>query len=70
LCEPTGARVSEIIAARRVDLECERGQALHLHGKGRKERVVPLSKQTANLLRESGCHGLGLSPSNRSSQTT
>ena len=37
---------------RRVDLECERAQALHLHGKGRKERVVPLRKQTAKLLRE------------------
>lgn len=47
----TGARVSEIIAVRRVDLECERAQALHLHGKGRKERVVPLWKQTATLLR-------------------
>jgi len=48
----TGARVSEIIAVRRVDLECERAQALHLHGKGRKERVVPLWKQTTRLLRE------------------
>ena len=48
----TGARVSEIIAVRRLDLECERAQALHLHGKGRKERVVPLWKQTAKLLRE------------------
>ncbi|MEN8763386.1 MAG: tyrosine-type recombinase/integrase, partial [Thiogranum sp.] len=48
----TGALVSEIIAMRRVDLECERAQALHLHGKGRKERVVPLWKQTAKLLRE------------------
>ena len=37
---------------RREDLECERAQALHLHGKGRKERVVPLWKQTAKLLRE------------------
>lgn len=48
----TGARVSEIIAVRRVDLEREHGQALHLHGKGRKERVVPLWKRTAKLLRE------------------
>ena len=65
----SGARVSEIIAARRVDLECEHGQALHLHGKGRKERVVPLWKQTAKLLRE-WLPGLGPSPSNRSFRTT
>lgn len=45
----TGARVSEIIAVRRVDLE--RGQALLLHGKGRKERVVPLWKRTVNTAR-------------------
>jgi len=48
----TGARVSEIIAVCRQDLECERGQALHLHGKGRKERVVPLWKKTTKLLKE------------------
>jgi len=46
----TGARVSEIIAIRRIDLESERGQAVHLHGKGRKERVVPLWKRTSRLL--------------------
>lgn len=48
----TGARVSEIVAVRRTDLEREHGQALHLHGKGRKERVVPLWKRTSRLLRE------------------
>lgn len=48
----TGARVSEIIAVRRMDLEHEHGQALHLHGKGRKERVVPLWKRTSKLLRD------------------
>jgi integrase/recombinase XerD len=47
----TGARVSEIIAIRRVDFESELGQAVHLHGKGRKERVVPLWKCTSKLLR-------------------
>jgi integrase/recombinase XerD len=47
----TGARVSEIIAIRRVDLESEQGQAVHLHGKGRKERVVPLWKRTSRLLK-------------------
>ncbi len=47
----SGARVSEIIAIRRVDFESELGQAVHLHGKGRKERVVPLWKCTSKLLR-------------------
>ncbi|AUB85676.1 tyrosine-type recombinase/integrase [Candidatus Thiodictyon syntrophicum] len=48
----TGARVSELVAARRVDLESEHCQALHLHGKGRKERVVPLWARTTKLLRD------------------
>lgn len=47
----SGARVSEIIAVRRVDFESELCQAVHLHGKGRKERVVPLWKDTSKLLR-------------------
>lgn len=47
----TGARVSEILAVRRMDLEDERCTAVHLHGKGRKERVVPLWKKTTKLLR-------------------
>ena len=47
----TGARVSEIITIRRGDFDSEQGQAVHLHGKGRKERVVPLWKSTVRLLR-------------------
>jgi site-specific recombinase XerD len=47
----TGARVSEIITIRRGDFNNEQGQAVHLHGKGRKERVVPLWKSTVKLLR-------------------
>jgi site-specific recombinase XerD len=47
----SGARVSEIIAVRRVDFESELCQAVHLHGKGRKERVVPLWKCTSKLLK-------------------
>ena len=47
----TGARVSEIVAVRRADVESERCAAVQLHGKGRKERVVPLWKRTAQLLR-------------------
>lgn len=47
----SGARVSEITALRRIDLEGSQAQAIHLHGKGRKERMVPLWKSTSKLLR-------------------
>ena len=47
----TGARVSEIIGLRVADVLLDRASALHLHGKGRKERIVPLWKSTAAQLR-------------------
>ncbi len=47
----TGARVSEMTQLRVADVLLDRSVALHLHGKGRKERVVPLWKTTADLLR-------------------
>ena len=47
----TGARVSEITGLRVADVLLDRASALHLHGKGRKERVVPLWKSTAAQLR-------------------
>lgn len=47
----TGARVSEVTGLRITDVLLDRNSALHLHGKGRKERVVPLWKTTAKLLR-------------------
>jgi integrase/recombinase XerD len=47
----TGARVSEITHLRVADVLLDRACALHLHGKGRKERVVPLWKSTAAQLR-------------------
>ena len=43
----TGARVSELTSLRLADLT---GDAVHLHGKGRKERAVPLWPQTRRLL--------------------
>jgi len=46
----TGARVSEAIGLRVVDLAGDREATLHLRGKGRKERVVPLWRSTARLL--------------------
>jgi integrase/recombinase XerD len=47
----TGARVSEIIAVRMKDICLDAAPSMTLHGKGRKERVVPLWKSTACLLR-------------------
>lgn len=47
----TGARVSELIGMRIADLSFENGPAIHIHGKGRKERQVPLWPVTARHLR-------------------
>jgi site-specific recombinase XerD len=42
----TGARVSEIIGVRVADVVLDRAACVHLHGKGRKQRSVPLWKST------------------------
>ena len=42
----TGARVSEMIGVRVVDVILEGGACVHLHGKGRKLRSIPLWKST------------------------
>lgn len=47
----TGARVSEIIAARVRDVEAAQGRQIQLHGKGRKQRVVPLWPETQKQIR-------------------
>jgi integrase/recombinase XerD len=47
----TGARVSEITGLRVRDVLLDRQSAVHLHGKGRKERAIPLWKSTATELR-------------------
>jgi site-specific recombinase XerD len=47
----TGARVSEIVSVRRRDLVVARPASVLLHGKGRKERCVPLWTTTASGLR-------------------
>lgn len=47
----TGARVSEMIGMRWGDVVLEGQPAVHLHGKGRKDRSVPLWRATASLLR-------------------
>lgn len=46
----TGARVSEVIGMRRDDLVNAQVRSLRIRGKGRKERIVPLWKQTAAAL--------------------
>lgn len=48
----TGARVSEIIAVRVGDVVVDHVAHVRLHGKGRKDRTVPLWKNTAKRLRE------------------
>jgi site-specific recombinase XerD len=47
----TGARVSEIIAVRVHDVVTGDCRQIQLHGKGRKDRVVPLWPQTQKQLR-------------------
>ncbi|MFC1707999.1 tyrosine-type recombinase/integrase [Planctomycetota bacterium] len=47
----TGARVSEVIGLRLLDLPFDREASVHLRGKGRKQRVVPLWKSTVKQLR-------------------
>lgn len=42
----TGARVSEIIGVRVVDIVLDGGACVHLHGKSRKLRSIPLWKST------------------------
>ncbi|TKR53390.1 integrase [Allopusillimonas ginsengisoli] len=48
----TGARVSEIIGVRMSDVVLGPSSRIRLHGKGRKQRTLPLWKNTARALRE------------------
>ncbi len=47
----TGARVSEIIGVRISDVVLDGGACVHLHGKGRKQRSVPLWHSTVAAVR-------------------
>jgi integrase/recombinase XerD len=47
----TGARVSELIGIRVCDLELDVTPSVCLHGKGRKQRTVPLWKETVVEIR-------------------
>lgn len=48
----TGARVSEIIGVRVADVVLGSTSCVHLHGKGRKQRSLPLWKTTARDVRD------------------
>jgi Site-specific recombinase XerD len=48
----TGARVSEMISVRVADVTLGVTSSLRLHGKGRKQRTVPLWKETAAEIRD------------------
>jgi site-specific recombinase XerD len=47
----TGARVSEIIGVRVTDVVLDGAPCVHLHGKGRKQRSVPLWKSSVQEIR-------------------
>jgi integrase/recombinase XerD len=51
LCFAGGLRVSELIGLRLVDLTLQPQASVLVHGKGRKERCLPLWKETASALR-------------------
>jgi integrase/recombinase XerD len=56
----TGARVAELTSLRVADLDLGRSRSITLHGKGRKQRVIPLWQQTARQL-DSWIHDTGAS---------
>jgi site-specific recombinase XerD len=47
----TGARVSEMVGVRVIDVILDGGACVHLHGKGRKLRSIPLWKSTVLEIR-------------------
>lgn len=47
----TGARVSEIVAVRLADVVLDGAACVHLHGKGRKQRAVPLWNSTVRQIK-------------------
>ena len=51
LCFAAGLRVSELVNLPLHALELQSTSSVHVHGKGRRERVLPLWKQTAADLR-------------------
>ena len=54
----TGMRVSEIIALRVMDVVLDGSPCVHVHGKGRKQRMVPLWRSTTAALLRPGSASL------------
>jgi integrase/recombinase XerD len=48
----TGLRISEVISLGRNDIHLGTGAHVTCHGKGRKDRITPLTKPTVNTLRQ------------------
>jgi site-specific recombinase XerD len=46
----TGARVSEVIGIRLADVVLDGAACVHLHGKGRKQRTLPLWRLTVKAV--------------------
>lgn len=70
LAVKTGLRVSELTALTLADIELGLGAHVLVHGKGRKERVTPLTRRTVAVLRvwlreHHGDPGAALFPSRR-----
>jgi site-specific recombinase XerD len=51
LCFAAGLRVSELIGIRVVDVKLQPEPSVLIHGKGRRERCIPLWKETASAVR-------------------
>src|SRR5260370_15404359 len=51
LCFAGGLRVSELVGARVVDVRLQPEPNVLIHGKGRRERCIPLWKETASAVR-------------------
>jgi site-specific recombinase XerD len=51
LAAQTGLRASELTALQLADLHCGTGAHVSCHGKGRKQRITPLTGQTVAVLR-------------------
>jgi len=75
LAVQTGLRVSELTTLRRTDASLSAGAHVRCHGKGRKERITPLTSQSVNTLhawltRQPGQPDAPLFPTSRGSQLT
>jgi len=58
----TGLRVSELTALTQQDLQLSKPAHLLCHGKGRKDRITPLNKETTSALRKFGARRLDALP--------